>query len=118
MQRFLTHWLISALALAVAAWILPGVAIGSAAALFIAALVLGFLNAVLKPLLVILTLPITVLTLGLFYFILNGVLFALAALLVPGFEVAGFGWAFLGAIVMGLTSMFVSSLIREEGRRR
>jgi putative membrane protein len=110
MQGFLAHWIASALALAVAAWLLPGVAVGSLAALLVAALVLGFLNAVVKPVLVLLTLPLTVLTLGIFYLILNGVMFALASVLVPGFHVAGFGAAFLGALVMGVVSMMLAAV--------
>jgi putative membrane protein len=105
-----------AVALAATAWLLPGVRVDSPASLLVAALVLGFLNAILKPLLVLLTLPITVMTLGLFYFVLNGILFALASVLVPGFEVSGLGSAVLGAIVMGLISMFIGAFTREKRR--
>ena len=79
MNRFLAHWLTIALALGVAAWILPGVEVTSVPALLVAALVLGLINAVVKPILVLLTLPITLVTLGLFYFVVNGLAFALAA---------------------------------------
>jgi putative membrane protein len=116
MQRFLVHWFLMALALGVTAWILPGVSVASPGALLVAALVLGFLNAVLKPVLVILTLPITILSLGIFYLVLNAILFALVAVLVPGFRVAGFGWAFLGAIVMSLLSTFLGSFAPSEHR--
>jgi putative membrane protein len=116
MQRFLIHWLLMAVALGVTASIVPGVHIDSVAALLVAALVLGFLNAVLKPLLVLLTLPITILSLGIFYFVLNALLFALGALVVPGFRVDGFGWAFLGALVMGLLSTFLGAFASEERR--
>jgi putative membrane protein len=114
MQRFLTHWLVMAVALGATAWILPGVHVDSAVSLLVAALVLGFLNAVLKPILVILTLPITILTLGIFYFILNAILFALCARIVPGFGVDSFGWAFLGALVMGLLSTFLGAISAPE----
>ncbi|HMB68932.1 MAG TPA: phage holin family protein [bacterium] len=114
MQSFLAHWAASAVALAVTAWLLPGVAVSSLAALLVAALVLGLLNAVVKPVLVLLTLPLTILTLGIFYLILNGVMFALASVLVPGFQVAGFGAAFLGAIVMGLCSMMLAAVLRDD----
>jgi putative membrane protein len=114
MQGFLAHWAASAVALAVAAWLLPGVRVQSLATLLVAALVLGFLNAVVKPVLVLLTLPLTILTLGIFYLILNGVMFALGSVLVPGFEVAGFGAAFLGAIVMGLCSMMLAAVLRDD----
>jgi putative membrane protein len=105
--RFLIHWLATAIALAVAAWILPGVHLTSERALAIAAIVLGLVNALVRPVLFILTLPITVLTLGLFYFVVNGLAFALAARLVPGFSVDSFTQAMLGAVLVGLVSWFV-----------
>lgn len=114
-MRFLVHWFVIAVALGLTAWLLPGVRVDSAGALVVAALVLGFLNAVLKPVLLLLTLPITVLTLGLFYLVLNAILFALAATLVPGFHVGGFGSAFFGAIFMGMISLILSPI---EPRRR
>jgi putative membrane protein len=116
MQGFLAHWIASALALALTAWLLPGVSVTSPAALLVAALVLGLLNAVVKPVLVLLTLPLTILTLGIFYLVLNGVMFALASVLVPGFQVAGFGSAFVGALVMGLGSMILSAVLRGDRR--
>jgi putative membrane protein len=115
MSRFLTHWFLMAVALGVTAWMLPGVRVTSPEALLVAALVLGFLNAVLKPLLVLLTLPLTIVTLGIFYVVLNAVLFALGATLVPGFQVDGFGWAFLGAIVMSVLSTLLG--VATGGRR-
>ena len=107
---FWRHWAISALALAVTHAILPGVNVGGLVALLVAAIVLGFLNALVKPVFVVLTLPATILTLGIFYFILNGLFFGLAAWLVPGFTVAGFGWAVGGAFVMGLVSNVVNAI--------
>ena len=105
--RFLAHWLTTATALGVTAWILPGVRVDSLIALAVAALVLGFVNAIVRPLLVLLTLPFTVLTLGLFYFIVNGIAFGLAAALVPGFSVASFFTAMLGAFIVGVISWFI-----------
>jgi putative membrane protein len=109
---FLTHWLITALALAVAAYILPGIHFASGASLAVAALVLGFVNAIVRPVLVLITLPITILTLGLFYLVVNGLAFGLTAALVPGFDIDSFGWAVLGALVVGLTSWFVGALVK------
>ena len=114
MHRFLIHWFFMTLALAITAWVVPGVQIQSTGALLFGALVLGFLNAVLKPILVLFTLPLTVMTLGLFYFILNGVVFALASVLVPGFEVAGFGSAFFGALLMGFVSLLLGGSNRPQ----
>ena len=114
MYRFLTHWLIIAIALAVAAWLLPGVRISSWPALLIGALVLGFVNAVVRPFMVFLTLPITLITLGLFYLVVNGAAFALAAAVVPGFEVLGCGSAILGALLVSLVSWFVGMFAAQE----
>lgn len=113
-MRLLTHVLVTAIALAVATYLLPGLHIDSWITLAVGALVLGFVNAVVRPVLVLVTLPITLLTLGLFYFVVNGIAFGLAAALVPGFEVDSFGWAVLGALVVGLASWFVSSAIAEK----
>ena len=111
MTPFLTHWVTTALALGAAAWILPGVTVTSMPALAVAALVLGLINAVVKPVLVLLTLPITVLTLGLFYLVVNGLAFSFA----PGWcRVCGpvVGWAMLGALLVGMVSMFIGSFRR------
>jgi putative membrane protein len=107
MRRFLLHWLVTALALWVTAHILPGVQVGSWQALAIAAVVLGLFNAIVRPILVVLTLPITILTLGLFYLLVNGFVFLIVARLVPGFEVATFWWAVLGALIVSVVSWFV-----------
>lgn len=118
MLRFLIHWITVTIALSAAAWLLPGVVVDSTEALLIAALVLGFINSIVRPILVILTLPITVLTLGLFYLVVNGVAFFLAASLVPGFAVASFGWSVLGALVVSLVSWFVGLFGPPEDKRR
>src|SRR2546426_11086134 len=78
-SRFLVHWLSTAVALFVCSHIVPGVHVDSYATLAVAALVLGFINAIIRPILLFLTLPITLLTLGLFYFVVNGLAFAMAA---------------------------------------
>ena len=114
MGRFFVHWITIALALGATSWLLPGVEVTSVTALMVAALVLGFVNAVVKPVLVLLTLPITVVTLGLFYLVVNGLAFWLAAWLVPGFGVRSFGWAMLGAFTVGLVSWFIGSFRQRE----
>ena len=106
---FLWHWLMTAAALAVTAWILPGVRVDGVFSLALAGLALGFVNAVVRPLLLLVTLPFTVLTLGLFYFVVNGLAFGLAAFLVPGFSVASFFSAMLGAFAVGLVSWLIGS---------
>ena len=114
MKRFLIHWLVIALALWVTAYILPGVDVDSTQALAIAAIVLGLVNAMVRPLLTILTLPITILTLGLFYLVVNGLTFLLASKLVPGFHVAGFWWAVLGALLVSILSSFVGGFAGDD----
>lgn len=104
---FVLHWLVLAVALWVAAYVVPGVGVSSWQALAIGALILGFVNAIVRPILVILTLPITILTLGLFYLIVNAAAFGLAAALVPGFSIASLGSAILGALVVSIVSWFI-----------
>lgn len=96
------RWLVSALAVILVTRLVPGLDVDSFVTALLVALVLGFLNAILRPILVILTLPITVLTLGLFVLVINAGLFLLADRLIPGFTVSGFAPAFWGAIVFGL----------------
>ena len=114
MKRFLIHWLVIALALWVTAYILHGVHIESTQALAIAAIVLGLVNALVRPILTLLTLPITILTLGLFYFLVNGFTFLLATKVVPGFGVSSYWWAVLGALGVSIISSFVGSFVDKD----
>ncbi len=109
MGAFLIHWVIVGLGLWVAANLVSGVTLASWTSLAIGALVLGFVNAVIRPILTLLTLPFTILTLGLFYFVVNAAAFALAAALVPGFTVGSFWAALFGALVVSLVSWGVGS---------
>ncbi len=113
-MRFLVHWAIVAAALWVTAYIVPGVIVTSVPALLVAALVLGLVNALVRPVLTILTLPITIVTLGLFYLVVNGVAFSLAAALVPGFDLSGFGSAVLGALLVSIVSWALSAVFKPE----
>lgn len=107
MMKFLLHWATVAIGLWVAAKVVPGIAIHSLTALAVAALVLGLINASVRPVLHFLTFPITILTLGIFYFVVNGIAFGLAAFLVPGFGVSGLIPAMLGAVVVSVLSWFI-----------
>jgi putative membrane protein len=111
MLRLLVVWLINTAALIAVAYLMPSVSISSFGAALVAALVLGFLNAIIRPILVLLTLPVTVLTLGLFIFVINGLLFWAVSAFVAGFHVAGFWSAVLGAIVFSLVSWLLSALV-------
>ena len=115
-MSLLLHWIVLALALWVAANIVPGVAVSSWPALLIGAAVLGVVNAVVRPVMTILTLPITVLTLGLFYLVVNGAAFGLAAAFVPGFDVSGWLAAILGALVTGLAAWVVGAVLAPAAR--
>jgi putative membrane protein len=114
MGGFLIHAVVLAVAIWVTAQVVSGVTVASWGALAIAALVLAIVNAIIRPVLVILTLPITVLTLGLFYLVVNGAAFALAAALVPGFQVASWWSAILGALLTSVVSWFLGIFVRRD----
>lgn len=110
-MQILIKVLVNGLAVFATAYILPGVHVQSFLTAIIVGIVLGILNTLLKPILVILTLPITVVTLGLFYFVLNALLILLVSVVVPGFTVVNFWWALLFSFVISIVSWFLSSLI-------
>jgi putative membrane protein len=114
MSKLLMHLLTVAAALGVTAWLLPGVHVASWVALAVAALILGFVNAIIRPLITILTLPLTILTFGLFLLVVNGIAFALAAMVVPGFSTDGFGWSILGALLVSIVSAVIGWVLKEE----
>jgi putative membrane protein len=109
---FLAHWIVTAVAIVVAEKLVPGIHVSGMFPLALAALVLGLVNAFVKPVLQLLSFPLTVLTLGIFYLVVNAACFGLAAFLVPGFAVASFGPAFWGAAVVSLVSWAVGALAR------
>lgn len=112
MSAFLFRWLTTALAIGVVASLVPGIQVDGPWAAIVAALVLGLVNAVLRPVLILLTLPITILTFGLFALVINGAMLALVAALVKGIHVSGFGTAVLGALLISLVSSLLSWLLR------
>ena len=116
MKGFFFRLLITAFGLWAAATIVPGVAITGWRALLVSALLLGIVNAVIRPILLILTLPLTILTLGLFILVVNGISLEIVAWLVPGFHLAGLLSATLGACVVGLTGWFASAFVGGSGR--
>ena len=107
MLRIVLRWMLLACALLLVAHLLPGVAVKNFGAAMLAALVIGFLNALLRPILVLLTLPVTLLTLGLFLFVVNATMFYFAAYLLEGLEVAGFPAALLGSLIYSLCGMVI-----------
>lgn len=109
-QSFLIRWLITTVAVLAATQIVPGIEAGGTASVIITALLLGVLNVVLKPFLVLLTLPLQILTLGLFMLVINALLLLLAGALVPSFRVDGFWTAVLGGLVISIVSMLLNLL--------
>jgi putative membrane protein len=118
MQPFLVRCFTTALSLGVVSWVLPGVTITSIPALLVGAVVLALVNTIVKPILVLLTLPLTFMTVGVFYFVVNGAAFSIAAWLVPGFIVSSFWWAILGAGLVGFVSMLVGGSRRPPKSKR
>jgi putative membrane protein len=116
MVGFLLRAAISALGLWVASLVLPGISFESPGRLAIAALLLGVVNAIVRPIAFILTLPLTLMTLGLFLFVLNAAMVGLVARLVPGFTISGFWTAMGAAVIVWIVSWIGSGLIGSKGR--
>ena len=112
MMSFFLQWLVSGAAIIITAYLLPGVALTGFMAALVTALVLGLVNAVIRPLLILLTLPLNILTLGLFTLVINALLIMLAASIVPGFAVQGFWWALLFGIVLAIVNFALSPLLK------
>ena len=110
-MRHLVHWILSAIALWIVAHVVRGIYVSGPMAALIAALVIGFVNATLGLILKVLTFPLTIVTLGLFWFIINALMLKLAAALVPGFEVRGFLPALIGAVLMSIVSSILQWLV-------
>ncbi len=112
-MMLIARWIVNSLAVVLVSRVVPGIAVRDFYVALLVALVYGLLNAVVRPILIILTLPINLLTLGLFTFVLNALLFWLVARLVPGFSVAGFGPAFWGALILAVVSYLTNAVVKE-----
>ena len=111
-MRLILLWILNAVALLAVAWLLPNsIHVASFGSALLAALILGLVNALVRPVLLVLTLPVTLLTLGLFIFVLNGLMFWLAGSLIEGFVVAGFWPAVFGSMVYSVVSWALSGLL-------
>jgi putative membrane protein len=115
MSGFWVRFLITACGLLFAAWLLDGIHFSGLLSLLLAALVLGVINAIVRPVILLLTLPITVVTLGLFLLVLNAAMLGLAALFVPGFVIYGFWTALFGAIIVSLIGVVANWFIGPKG---
>lgn len=112
-MHLILRWVLNALALLLVAYVVPGVSVANFFTALLVAVVLGILNALIRPILLILTLPITIVTLGLFALVINALVFWMASAFVPGFEVAGFWAAFWGSLVLWAVSCATNSLLDE-----
>ena len=112
----LIRWLINTFAIGITAYILPGVSLDGFFTALVTAAILGFVNGFLRPVLFIFTLPLTILTLGLFTFVLNALMVLLAAAMVPGFHVAGFWWAVLFSLALSIVLFFLGELTEPKER--
>ncbi len=111
-MRLLLNWVLSAIAVWIVAQVVPGVHVSGARSALIAALVIGFINATIGLVLKVITFPLTLVTLGLFWFVINALMLELAsALLAPGFQVRGFFAAFVGAIVLSLVNLVLKGIV-------
>jgi putative membrane protein len=108
-MKLIVRWLLLAAALLLVAHLYPGVTVASFGSAMIAALVLGLFNTLVRPLLVLLTLPVTLLTLGLFLFVINALMFWAAASVLDGFNVAGFGAALIGSLIYSLAGIVIDA---------
>ena len=110
-MRFLVRLLLNGVAVFIAANVVPGITVSGPGAALIAGVILGFVNAIVRPLLFILTLPFTLITLGLFIFVINAACLALTAALMPGFSIDGFFAAFAGALLVTIVSWILNALL-------
>jgi len=113
-MRFLLRLLLNGVAVFLAAQLIPGIGVSGPAAAIVAGIVLGLINAIIRPLLILLTLPATLITLGLFIFVVNAICLALAAWFVPGFTISGFIPALLGALAITIISWLLSALLTDK----
>ena len=110
-MQIIISWIVSAMVIFSIAYVLPGVHVANFTSALVVALILGIINAFVKPVLLIVTLPINILTLGFFTFILNAILILLVSQIVPGFVVDGFLWAFIFGIILSVANTFVNTLL-------
>jgi putative membrane protein len=105
--------IVSTLAVLISAYILPGVRVDGFLTAIVVAVVLGIVNTFIKPILLLLTFPLTILSLGLFYFVINALMVLMVSAIVPGFKVSGFFWALIFSLVLSIVSSFLNSLAKQ-----
>ena len=117
-MRLLLNWVLSAVAVWIMAQLVPGIHVNGAVSALIAALAIGFINATIGAILKVITFPLTLVTLGVFWFVINGLMLELASAVVPGFQVRGFFAAFVGAIVLSLINLVLKAVVGTSGEKR
>ena len=118
MPKFLITLIVTAISMMITSYLIPGIIVSSVSAALVGAIVFGIVNAIVKPILVFFTLPATILTLGLFLLIINGICFALVAYFTPGFAINGFLDAIFGSIVVSLISGFLNNQFSDSDRKK
>jgi putative membrane protein len=118
MQGLLIRWLVLTVAILVASYVIEGIRVSSFLSAFFAAAVLGILNAFFRPILIILTLPINILSMGLFTFVINAVLLMMASGVISGFQVRGFWSAIFGSLIISLVNWFLSAFLADLREKR
>ena len=113
MVKLLARWFLLAAALLLTAQFYPGIQVQGYGSALVAALILGLLNTVVRPVLVVLTLPVTVVTLGLFLFVVNAIVFYFAAWLLPGLQVTGFGAALVASLLYSVCGMLIDAVLEQ-----
>jgi putative membrane protein len=114
MKSFLLHLVLTAIAILIVANVVSGVHVGGFGTALIGALILGVVNAFVRPVMILLTLPLTIVTLGLFLLVVNAFMFWLVAALVPGFQISGFGAALLGSLLLTILNVLIDRLARKD----
>lgn len=109
-MRLIFQWLVAAIAIIIAAYLLPNVTVDTFVTALIVAVVLGAFNLLVKPVIILVTLPVTIITLGLFGIVINGLMVWITKLVVPGFDISNFGWALLFAVVLAVINMVFKSM--------
>ena len=114
MPKFLVTLIVTAISMIVTSYLIPGIVISSITAALVGAFVFGIVNAIVKPILILFTLPVTILSLGLFLFVINAICFALVGYFTPGFAINGFFDALLGSIVVSIVSGFLNNQVSSD----
>ena len=117
-MRFLARLLLNGIAIIIAAYLVPGLRVAGPGAAIIAGVFLGLVNALVRPILLLLTFPLTLITLGLFIFVVNALCLEITAYFVPGFKIDSFGAAFLGALLISVVSWILSALLVGKAERK